>query len=55
MRLGYTETRTRAVHIHAILDTAAGGTVGAAVAPELTEFLAQFLACHVPVVTNAFT
>lgn len=53
--LGDTETRARAVHVQAVLNTAPRGAVGAAVAPELTEFLAQFLAGHVPVVADAFT
>lgn len=55
MCLGDAETRARAVHVQAVLNTAARGAVGAAVAPELTEFLAQFLASHVPVVTDTFT
>lgn len=55
MCLGDTETRARTVHVQTILNTAARGAVGAAVAPELTKFLAQFLARHVPVVADAFT
>lgn len=55
MCLGDTETRTRAVHVQAVLNTAARGAVGATVAPELTEFLAQFLTGHVPVVADTFT
>ena len=43
------------MRVQAVLNTATRGAVGAAVAPELTEFLAQFLASHVPVVADAFT
>lgn len=57
MGLGDAEARPRTLHFSAdtISDAATTcRTVGATGAPELAEFLAQFLTRHVPVVPDAF-